>query len=255
MTSPPLSVPTANGRYYAHPSDRRMVPSITNIIDTLSKPALKFWAAREAANYAADNREKLAGLKRDEAFTLVRNAPFARTDDSPSAIGDIVHGWIERHVKGDSPSHDEIYASHHTARDMYLHFVKFRDTYSPEFTDAEFTVWSDKHGYAGTADISMRINGVHVLADTKTGQNVYPETAMQLAALARADVVLTVDGAEHPVPPYERFAILHLRPRSATLVPVDNIDAAFETFLALKKAFDWKAEYADRTLGFAPKIN
>lgn len=232
-----------------------MVPSITNVISMLEKPALKFWAAKEAANYAADNREMLAGLPRDAAQQLVRNAPFQRSDDSPAAIGDIVHTWIDRHVQGDSPTHEEVTSSHRTARDMWYSFIKFRDHYNPEFVASEFTVWSDKLDYAGTADLHLRINGMNILVDTKTGQNIYPETAMQLAAIAFADVLIDVNGSEAPVPSFDRYGILHLRPRSAKLAPVENIEAAFECFKALRVAFDWKARYADQSIGFAQQIN
>jgi hypothetical protein len=136
---------------------------------------------------------------------------------------------------------------------MWDRFAKFLNYYKPEFTGTEFTVWSDTFGYAGTADISMKINGAHVLVDTKTGKGCYPETGMQLAALAKADVILHPDGREEPVPHYDAYAILHLRPRSYTLVPVHKIGEAFETFLALKRVFDWNITDAQETLGYAPK--
>lgn len=256
MTAPSLSVPTANGRYYSRPSSGLMVPSITNIIGKKDKPGLKYWAAKEAANYAADNLQKLQTLTRDEAYSLVRGAPFANRDDSPSAIGDIVHSMIERYVRQeDAPTHEEITHAHNTVKWMYMHFIKFVDHYKPVFTGTEFTVWSDQYGYAGTADLSFQIANLHVLCDTKTGNRVYPETAMQLAALAKADVILSSDGTEREVPGYDRYAILHLRPRSFSLVPVENIDRAFDCFLALKQVFDWDLQFADKTLGFAPKVN
>lgn len=255
MTAPALSVPTANGRHYQRPGRSDLVPSITNIIGVMDKPALKYWAAKEAANYAADNRAMLATLERDDAQTLVRNAPFRRSDDSPAAIGDIVHNWIDQYVKGNHPSHEEVTASHRSARDTWYSFIKFRDYYKPEFVASEFTVWSDTYGYAGTADLHMRIGGVSVLADAKTGTGIYPETGMQLAALANADFILTPDGQELPIPAFERFAILHLRPRSATLAPVQGIPEAFECFKALKIAFDWKVNHSESVIGFAPKVS
>jgi hypothetical protein len=256
VTAPELSVQTANGRYYLHPSNRSSVPSITNIIGMLDKPALKYWAAREAADYAAENIQKLATLSRDEAYQLIKGAPFRRDDESPGAVGDLVHSWIDLFIKNERAQiEEELKVANNTAKWMWQSFLKFAEKYRPTFTNSEFTVWSDKHGYAGTADLAMRINGAHVLADTKTGKNVYPETAMQLAALAHADVVLESDGTEQPIPSFDRYAVLHLRPRSAQLVPVDKIDAAFQCFLALKQAFDWKVQHADSTLGFSPKIN
>jgi hypothetical protein len=126
--------------------------------------------------------------------------------------------------------------------------------YKPEFIASEFTVWSDKHGYAGTGDWAARIGGALVLADTKTGKKAYPEVGMQLAAIANADFILADDGTETPIPKYERFAVAHVRPRSASLIPVERIDQCFETFLGLKTVFDFDVNTAEHVLKWAPKI-
>lgn len=253
MTDPILARMTANGRFYYHPgrpNDGR--PSITNIINMKSKPL--FGAGmREAANYAADNVSRLAGLNREEVYKLVSNPP--RREDSPSVIGDIVHNWIDRRVKGSSPSHEEVAAAPQTAKWMWNSFLKFEDYYKPEYTASEFTVWSDTYGYAGTGDLGLRINGLHVLVDTKTGKGVYPEAGMQVAAIQKADFILHPDGRQEPIPRYDRYAVLHIRPRSATLLPVENIEEAFQAFVALKRVFDWNATTAQQTIGFAPKIS
>lgn len=254
MTAPVLSFSTANGRYYAHPSRRKSVPSVTNIKDVKGIPALKYWAAREAASYAADNRSKLAGLDREEVFQLVKNAPFREQENSPSKIGDVVHDWIDRFVKGTPPGREEVSGAHITPRHMWEQFGLFNAKYEPKFIDSEFTVWSDTHNYAGTADLAMDVRGALILADTKTGNNIYPETGFQLAALAFADFILTPDGEEKPMPKWDRFAILHIRPTYFHLVPVENIEASFQAFLGLKAVFDWQVDYGDKTLGYSPKF-
>lgn len=248
MTAPVLSVPTEHGRYYRRPGSEASVPSITNIINKKYKPLFSA-GMKEAARYAAEIRDKLGALDEEQAFQLVSHPP--RRDDSPSAIGDIVHGWIERYVRGE-PVGEEL--GNQTAIWMYGRFLAFVKHYNPQFTDTEFTVWSNRYGYAGTADLSFKLGETHILADTKTGKAVYPEAAMQLAALANADVILSADGSEKPVPKYDRFAVLHLRPRSFTLHPVDNLDAAFQCFLHLKSVFDWDIEYGPKSIGFAPQV-
>jgi hypothetical protein len=138
---------------------------------------------------------------------------------------------------------------------MWEKFLKFVSDKQPKWTGIEFTVWSNRYGYAGTMDNSFMINGWHILCDTKTGKATYPETAMQLAAGANADFMFDADGHESAIPEYDRFAVLHLRPRSYSLVPYENIPAAFEAFLSLKRVFDWNLTYATQTVGFAPKVN
>jgi hypothetical protein len=256
MTAPLHAFPTANGRYYAHPARKSSVPSITNIKDIKNIPALKYHFSRVAATYAADNSQMLAGLPRDAAFTLIKESPFQKSDDDPGRIGDIVHDWIDRYAKsnGQPPGTDELAAVPITARRMWTQFEAFRDRYNPEFVDSEFTVWSETHGYAGTADLFMKMNGAGILADTKTGKNVYPEVAMQLAALDKADFILDPEGRELPMHHADAYACLHLRPTYFELRPIDNIEAAWRAFLGLKEVFDWNVNYSDKTLGFAPRV-
>jgi hypothetical protein len=253
-----MSINTDNGRYYMHPTKRKSVPSITNIKNMKSIDALKYAAARDAADYAADNRAKLAGLERQEAFQLVKSAPFVMTPSSPAKVGDVVHNWVDRYAKGQAIPGQEIGRAVITARHMWEQFGQFtahyRKTAALEFVDSEFTVWSDQWNYAGTADLALKLNGALVLADTKTGKQAYPDMALQLAAIAYADVILTPDGEERPMPKWEGFAILHLRPASFQLIPVHHVEEAFRGFLGLKAAFDWQVEYGDKTLGYAPRF-
>jgi len=266
MTDPALSIKTDKGRYYVHPGKQSQVPSITNIKDMKNIPALKYWAARECADYAADNVAKLAALGREEIFTLVKGAPFQRTGkkNQSSLVGDIVHHWVDLTIKGE-PVDTTMYTKKDgtviqpplQAKQMWRQFSGpggFLDRYRPKWIDSEFTVWSDKFGYAGTADWSAHIGNALVLGDTKTGNNVYPDTGMQLAALANADYILEVDGTEKPIPHFDRYAILHIRPLHSKLIPVEHTDEWFKAFLGLKACFDAVVNYEDETLVYAPKL-
>jgi hypothetical protein len=264
MTDPVLSVKTARGRYYTHPARGNSVPSITNIKGVKSIDALKYWAAKECGNYAADNIAKLGQLDRDEIFQLVKGSPFARTStrDQASLVGDIVHDWIDYTIKGGVVSQTDTYDNKSgetvqvplQARQMWRQFGGFQDKYKPKWVASEFSVWSDRHGYAGTADWGAYIGSALVLGDNKTGAGAYPDTAMQLAALANADFIIEPDGTEKPLPKFEKFAILHIRPRFSRLIPVEHTDEWFQAFLGLKTVFDCVINFEDTTLAFAPKI-
>lgn len=255
MTDPVLAFNTDHGRYYAHPKTHSQVPSVSNITNMKAKPL--FGAGmREAARYASENVARLGALTQEEVYKLVSNPP--RRDDSPSVIGDVVHGWVERYVKGEpvNPQDDEVRQAPQTAKWMYQRFLNFANgKYEPKFTDSEFTVWSNRYGYAGTADLSAYVKGKHLLIDLKTGRDVYPDYGLQVAAYAKADVVISADGTEKPMPKYDGYAVLHLRPRSYCLNPIDNIEHAFTCFLHLKAVFDWEVEYAHKTIVASPKIN
>jgi hypothetical protein len=271
MTQPKLAESTPQGRYYRHPGrdGQSMNPSITNIKQVKNIP-LVGWASRKCAEYASENIAKLAQLGPAEIKELVKGAPYRSDPDRPNeaGIGDIVHDWIDSYIKsGGQIPNTEVYYDRDgrehpapiTAKRMWRQFGGLVDKYHPKFIESEFTVWSDKYGYAGTGDFSLsEINGKPwtTLVDNKTGKQPYPDMAMQLGALAYADFILDEDGTEREIPKFTHFAIAHIRPMSATLVPVpkEAVDAWFKAFLGLKTVFDVMHEWDDRTLLFAPKI-
>src|ERR1039458_6749587 len=93
-----LAVSTSNGRFYQHPGSGKQVPSITNVIGMKDKPALKWWASKMAATFAAQNIDTLAKLKEAERIDLIKGAPFRKTGDS-SNVGNKVHDWIDGYAK------------------------------------------------------------------------------------------------------------------------------------------------------------
>lgn len=264
MTAPAFAEETDNGRYYRRPGSMNRVPSITNIKKVKHVP-LGGWAARECATYAAENREMLAKLPEQEAMQLVRGAPWRPQSqkDTSSWIGDIVHGWLDMLIKGETVNplvyldkNGDEHESPKSARQMWRQITGkggFMETYKPKWYGAEMTVWSDTYGYAGTADWGAWLGAPLVLADNKTGKQAWPDTAIQLAALAKADFILDLEGKEIEMPHWDKFAILHIRPRSYTLHPVTHIDEAFDAFLGLKAVFDWQVNYEDQSLGWAPQ--
>lgn len=263
MTQPKFSESTPFGRYYRHPGRAVLNPSITNIKNLKAIDALPGWAAKECANYAAARWDELSRLDESERIALIKGAPWRVDADKPSAsqIGDIVHNWIDAYVKG-SEVFTETYldskGNEHRAptqaRQMYRQFGGWVDRYHPRWFASEFTVWSDEHSYAGTADLAAWIGKALVLIDHKTGQGIYPDTALQLSALGNAQLILNEDGTETELPKFDRFAILHIRPRYSHFVPVAHADEWFQAFLGLKKLFDCIVECESSTLAIAPKV-
>lgn len=270
MTAPKMSFPTDNGRYYGHPTQQASVPSITNIKKQENQPAINASNLRKMAEYAVENRERLAALTPAEQVQIIKGSQYAK--NPASRIGDIVHAWVDGFIKtGKHPKDDEpltLYegtaseevvtydAAPITARRMYRQFEGWRDKHKPTFTASEFTVWSYKYGYAGTADFSAVISNWLVLVDTKTGAGVYPDVAKQLAPLCFADVMITVQGDETELPKYDRAAVLHLRPTYSEFPMIDSeaLESAFKAFLGLKANFDHNVSFADRVLVRAPRI-
>jgi hypothetical protein len=263
MTAPKLARPANpgepgfedGGRVYEHPVTRMVVPSITATKDMLDKPGLKHAAAWGCARFVSENLTMLDDIDDDrQRRKMIHDAPFNEWSVK-ARLGDTVHDWIERYIKGDPFSLDEYNAAPVTARHMWQSFERFLAEYEPTFIDAEFTVWSNQWGYAGTMDWAANIRGWLVLGDTKTGENVYPDFGLQLAAGMYADFILRDDGTEIPLPAFQRAAVLHVRPRSATLVPIGKIPECWEAFKATRVLKNWHDYDAPNVIVDVPKID
>lgn len=254
-----------SGRVYEHPITHGIAPSITAVQGVIDKPAVDKHNLKTVAEYAADNLRDLlfadlnGSMTRDEIIDDLKSKPFEKTPESPSSIGDLVHDGIDRWASGTyGPTPLELADWPLTAKRMWKQFLAFADKYEPEFTHTEFTVWSHQHNYAGTADWAMRIAGWHVLGDTKSGKKAYPEVGIQVAAIDGADEILTLNGDHWEVEPMfqaERYAVLHIRPTYAVLLPILHIEECFETFLAARKIHEWQFSIAPKVIGEAPRVS
>lgn len=259
MPAPDLSKQTSDGRVYVHPHDGREAPSTTNIINMKAKPGIAYWGYRQCGEFVADNVDTIVALaKKDRSAVIdvVRGAPNRRTEQSGNR-GDLVHLWIERRIRsgGLEPTDQEVMdTADKTAREMWKSFLRIEANYSPEWLHSETTYWSDKYEYAGTLDWMARINGKVVLGDTKTGNNVYPEVGMQVAAAAYADYAIDDDGQPFSLPHADKFAVLHIRPRYARLNPLTHIPECFQCFLGLRAVWGWSHVTSENVIQYAPKI-
>jgi hypothetical protein len=261
LTAPVLAVSTPNGRFYEHPRSKSRVPSITNIIGKLDKPALKWWAAKQAATFAAQNIDVISQLKTEaERIDLIKGAPFRSTAGS-SDVGNQVHDWIDGYAKNYLATGgardwvpEDLEQASITARRMWNQFTYIDGHYSIDWLVSEFTVWSDENQYAGTGDWIARIGGAVVYGDTKTGNGVYPEVGLQVAAGANADYALDGDGNQYQLPEPEKYAVLHVRPTFTRMSPLNGIPGCFTAFLALRSVFEWQATESEQVLSYAPQI-
>jgi hypothetical protein len=128
-------------------------------------------------------------------------------------------------------------------------FDRFLAGHTPGFLATEQTVYSRRYGYAGTFDLLATLPGRGlVLVDVKTGNRVYPEVCLQLAAYAAADFIGHPDGTEQPLPAIQAAAVLHLRPGGYQLLPVPIGRAVLEAFLSALAVFRFATDLAPTLL-------
>lgn len=192
------------------------VVSVTSALGSLPKPYLIGWAAKVTAAAAVDDHDIVGAMlaKGDEraAIDHLKGARF-RDMNKKADRGTIVHAALESYL-ADKPLDDETVQAQlkearvplnmwKSAAAMIAGLMEFLADEEPEVLASEATVYSRKHGYAGTTDVfaRMRVGGqvLPVVLDVKTSKAIYDETALQLCAYGRADFIGLDDGTELPL--------------------------------------------------------
>jgi len=189
MTTPALAENVkGKGRHYRTP-DGELVPSVTNIIGILDKPALPRWAAKLVAERAMVMKHSLANMDDNDIVDTLKGAPWSRSKRAADRGTDI-HAYLEHRLNGWEPeslSSDAM--PYKDAADDW-----FERNYPDEVVGTEVTLFHPM--YAGTTDVIMRRGGRLIIADFKTSKAIYDEAALQLSALAGC----YTDADGHPVP-------------------------------------------------------
>jgi hypothetical protein len=223
-------------------------PSVTTVLSVKDKPALVGWAKRETAACAVRNLEVLERMVQSggpgAAVEWLKRIPdYAR--DTAADLGTAVHAMAEALGRGEPAAVDE------SLRPYLLAYRRdFLDVFAPRFLAVEAMVCSERYEYGGTADAFVEIAGETWLLDYKTGSGVYPDTALQLAGLARAQFIgYPGDPVQYPVPCATRFGILHIRPDGARLYPVTVNRETVAAFLDARRLFGWDQGPAKKVIG------
>jgi hypothetical protein len=247
MTAASGIVRAARGSGHSYTIDGSPVPGVTTILKTLDKPALIDWAARTTAEYALDHWAELGRLAPSKRLDALRGARFAENRRA-IATGKRVHTLAEALVAGAEVDVPEELAGYVEA------YVRFLDEWQIEPLLTEAVVASRRYRYCGTLDVLARVPALDELwlFDVKTGKGVYPETGLQLAAYASAEVYVDADG-EHPMPHVHRLAAVHVRPDGYAVRRFPPVDELFPTFAYLaavergmRSSREWMSEELDR---------
>jgi len=243
--------------------------SVTTILKALPKDALRYWAVGVVAAFAYDETANWLGMERSRAIDYLKREPFRYTAGRAD-LGSTVHGVAEAYALGKpAPAFDTLEERRYVAS-----FLSFAKRLAPKYVLTEAQVFHRTQRYAGTLDAVVDVGigalldlgqalpaewietgeknktgTVRLLLDYKTGKGVYPETALQVNAYARAEFVGLVDGSEAPMPAVDGAAVLHLRADGWDLVPVRLGDDVFRSFLYVREVFRWLEVVSKNVLG------
>lgn len=235
---PPGAFMTADHRYYFN--GEGPVPSVTTVLEELSKPALVNWKSRESVRAYIRNRAEVDKILMDQlgGEDKAISRAIALVDaqrDKAANIGTSVHRLADLITRSEATGSagSAVIASDEERPYIaaWRGFLAFLEAQGAFIVSSEKAVWS-LNGYAGTYDLILAIPHRFIcsdpqpsswhkdpnesdlwLVDIKTSKGFYPEYGLQLAGYRWADsIILPGDPRTYPMPEIHRTAVLHLRP-------------------------------------------
>lgn len=214
-------------------------PSVT----TIKKAAERDWSwvsLERAAHYLEQRRSELDGLNAVEIHARLNEVNKAGLNRA-GARGTSIHYVMEALAAGGPLPDLSVEAQ------PYLPACqRFLAEAQPEWLLSEVVAISRTHGYGGTFDAVVRIDGGTYLVDWKTRKpgkhGAYDEEAWQLAAYANADyIIVDVDGqaVRQRMPHLDGAYVISLAPEGYRPYPI-NLDEAWASYLSLRCFWDRK---------------
>lgn len=228
-----LTFSDRNG-WHLYRLDGQRVPSVTTIVNGgVPKPALVGWAAGVVAKAVAAQPSTVDAV-RDLGTDALVAALAALPDQTKRAAGvrgTDIHRFAELVVHGEPVTPPENIAEAVAGYAAWLDLSGFQ----PELT--ERTVANRTFRYAGRFDVLGIMAGERWLLDVKTSRSVYGDTALQVAAYARAEFYVDGVDDEVPLPPVDRIGVLHVQPDVTELYDLGDIDVSLAEFRAAQTIY------------------
>lgn len=292
MASPKLSTHQSGygGRGYADLfglNGGNVLMSITTALGSIDQPGLRQWERQQVAAFAVTHLEEIAAKDVEVGYRYLMAVPKFLTpekhDDLPPEMdlwnaaefalndaadaGTWLHSYLEEYFNGGFPE-DPVREDHYQ---MVEAFHKWEAEHDIEVIATERTVYGN--GYAGTADLFAKVDGIVTLIDFKTSRAVRDSHKAQLGAIGAAittakEVSKGTEGAieyklqpkvagewgqnlawfvEDPLPDFQQYAVLQVRPDDwdtygqyipsfceMHVIPQKEIEAAYELFIAAR---------------------
>lgn len=136
---------------------------------------------------------------------------FRETRDAAANAGTIAHYLVEcdlRKIQPDtSQMHPDLVAK---AMQAFENYREWREVYNLQVIASELPLVSERYGYGGTLDCVSYITGRLSMTDWKTGDGVYPDFLLQMAAY------VNLWEEHHPEEPIERIDLIRFAKETAS---------------------------------------
>lgn len=231
-------------RWHQYTLDGMRIPSVTQIVNVLNKPALPVAAAKETAIWCAQNHAALGELMEAEEWVKTATGAPRRIWNKRADDGRDLHKLAETMIAGE-PMPDEVHGHPvpEHVRDMAEQLARFLDAWDVEPVAVEAMIYHDRYRYGGRFDLVGRLAGAGTwLLDYKTGASgVYPESSLQLTAYGNATHYVDPQDVDHDMSTLgiEQAGVVWIRPDTWELIPVTYDMKTFGYFLHAGALNQW----------------
>lgn len=235
------------------------LPSVTGVLNVLSKDALIPWAVGQAKEYAEKRVHEVSAGRESLPIVEIENVLAEAQEcwrdlSKATSIGSISHRFLHAEleyragVRTERPKmtvEPDLVLAPEFTQEM-LDAANLSVTAGLEYLDSnhveplyfERILFSPEHSYIGRCDLIAKVNGVLSIVDFKTSKNLYEEYFLQLAAYQAAFACEFPERVIH-----NRIAV-NIR-KDGTGLDVETRDlstyaADLECFIAALTAYKWR---------------
>lgn len=170
--------------YLLNGERKRSCTGVTGLKD--KSGALVPWSQEESAKSLIHDIEHGVKITEEE---IIRSA-FAsdRAKEKAANIGTEIHNFCELYIryKLGQNTMPEMPEDPNILKGV-TSFLEWEDSHKVKFLWAEKVLYSRKYDFMGKADFAAIVNGERCICDIKTGNGLYKEVRLQLAAYRAAD--------------------------------------------------------------------
>lgn len=248
-----------DGRFYE--SEGKKLPSVTTLINIISKPGLVYWAANEERTLVVEtavefyreiaknpSQGSCDEYRRQLEQRLGNKKAHEKLKQEAGDIGTHVHDVVEWELKNElgmisefDPKPDIKSGPEEKA---YNEWKRWRKDVKLKPIAIEQVIVSDKYGYAGTLDLLAEVEGLLTVPDWKTGKAIYPEAFLQNAAYRQAVREMGMGDPKKGI--IVRLPKLEDDP-GFEVADAGDEDFHFKVFLNTRELWNWQRESRRKT--------
>ena len=151
--------------------NKKRIPSVTGILNTINKPLLLPWAIMTMKDYLLE----IDSITKEDVIEASKQHTKKKTDAAD--IWTIIHDWIHNYITNQEQALPESIE----AKNWILWFLDWKEQHNVEFLESEKMVYSRKHNYVWYVDAICKINWNIIIVDFKSSKWVYQEYHLQNA--------------------------------------------------------------------------